>query len=151
MVRFIKKNMINDSTLLWIGLYLLHMDFFLPLYWGTTKPLFYILNILYIRYGNLLTTHEFFCSLAAWTFASIGGDRLQKNDSCHSKHAGLKPRECEITTCIEMYIGTNRYLCIGMSDGHVNVFDIRSSSVIRSLNLTNNRITSMVRSCVVWD
>ena len=89
--------------------------------------------------------------LAAWTFvSSSGSDRISKNESGNSSHSGLKPRECEITACIDMVMGemsnqgSSRYLAVGLSGGQACIFDVRSSSVIRCINLSH-RITAMVR------
>ena len=93
--------------------------------------------------------------LAAWTFSNfVNQERQRKPDN-----AGLNSTLCEITCCVDMSAGDGsrpislrnsntekaldgRYLCVGLSDGRVCVFNIFSSRIVRCVNLTS-RITAL--------
>lgn len=87
--------------------------------------------------------------VAAWTFSSSSNqDYQQRSKSGKNEATSSSALDCEITSCIDMSTRSGersldgRFLCIGLSDGRVCLFNIFSSRVIRCLNLSN-RITSL--------
>jgi hypothetical protein len=85
--------------------------------------------------------------LAAWSFAPYS------TPNCHPKSAQGCQQASEITCCVDMFNSETRassersldgrFLCVGLSDGRVCIFDIFSSRVIRCLSLAS-RITALV-------